>query len=114
MGDIDKRNFNGIYIEITSEGDGNINFGAGLEFTEEASEEFKEYMEILLAGIFGVVSTDVATVENLGKWIVSQKNFKWNESGIFHPSEHQGSDAEVIDFLEFHSKKFDPKKNRKH
>ena len=51
MGDIDKRNFNGIYIEITSEGDGNINFGAGLEFTEEASEEFKELADKISANL---------------------------------------------------------------
>lgn len=114
MADIDKRDFNGIYIEITSEGDGNINFGAGLEFTEEATDEFKEYMETLLAGLFGVLTTDVTAVENLGKWIVSQDKFKWRDSGIYHPSENNGSGADVVDFLEFHSAKFDPKKNRKH
>lgn len=113
MSDIKKKDFNGIYIEITSEGDGNINFGAGLDFTEDATEEFKDYMETLLAGLFGILSTDVASVENLGKWVVSQSNFTWRDSGIHHPIEN-GSKGDVIDFLEFQSSKFDPKKNRKH
>ena len=113
MADIEKKDFNGIYIEITSEGDGNIQFGAGLDFTEEATDEFKEYMEMLLAGLFGVLSTDVAAVENLGKHIMEQENFKWRESGIFHPEEN-GVKGDVVDFLDFHSAKFDPQKNRKH
>ena len=88
-----KDDFNGIYIELTSEVEGHLSFGAGLEFTATATEEYKTYMETLLAGIFCIISTDLSQVEALGAYVRDQEGFAWNDS----PSEASSEDGETAE-----------------
>jgi len=72
-----KEKFNGIFIELTSEGLGDLCFGAGLEFEDGATPEYKKYMETLLAGIFCILSTDIGQLEALGAYMMETEQFDW-------------------------------------
>ena len=92
-----KDGFNGIYIEPTSEGEGDLSFGAGMEFTDTATPEYKAYMETLLAGVFCIFSTDIAQVEALGVYMREHEGFDWGESPPKTPT--QDGDALEGDLL---------------
>lgn len=119
--------FNGIYIELSADVDGNLTFGGGWSFEEDAPDELIEYMHDILAGIYGIITTQHDNVVSAGRIVRAAPGFRGFDDDpepdveiVFEPDDEllervseQGeqSDSKVVDFEKV---KFDSKKHRKH
>ena len=115
---------NGVFIELSTDEEGALVFHGGYEFEDGVSEDYIEYMTTLLAGIYGVVSTQTENVFNAGLLVKSSPGYSGFEvdqedgPGVeFTPDENlvkktdKNGDGTVIDF---DLSKFSTKNKRKH
>lgn len=119
--------FSGIFIEITTDMDGSLIFGGGWVFEDDDPDDYVEYMHDLLAGIYGIISTQHDNVISAGRIVRAAPGFRGFDADpdpdmeiVFEPDDEllervseQGEqgDSKVVDFKKA---KFDPKKHRKH
>lgn len=117
-------NLNGIYIELTADENGGLIFSGGWEFDDDVHEDYVDYMQTILAGLYGVVSTQIENVYQAGQMVRSAPGFNNFEEGDtefeFVPddelvkavAEKEGSSEENV--VKFDLAKFSPKNKRKH
>lgn len=102
--------FNGIYLEITSQGLGDISIGGGIEFEDDVGEEFKEMMENLLAGLMSSLSASFPAIVTLGAATKDIPNFDWESIGVNYET-HNSTSNNVV---EFPTRKFNSKTDKVH
>lgn len=66
---------NGVYIELTVDEEGVLQFGGGWDFDEDVSDEYVDYMQCLLAGLYGILSTQTENVLAAGDMVRSAPGF---------------------------------------
>lgn len=105
--------FNGIYLEISSDGLGELQVGGGIEFTDDVGTEYTQVMENLLLGIVSSLSNSFPRLIELGETLQRNPNFKWEDYGIQYEGVTNSSTTNIVDINDFF-KDFDSKKHRKH
>jgi len=113
--------FEGVFLDITIDEEGDLIVSAGSTFSEEYPEEWQDYLQDLLAGLYGVITSQNEAIITTGKAVRSAPGFSgFNAEDVgdqleldFEPAE------ELLEALKAKSEdstviKFDPKKHRKH
>ena len=108
-----KEPFNGIYLEISSTGKGDLQVGGGIEFTDDVGTEYTQVMENLLLGIVSSLSGSFPRLVELGETLQRNPNFEWSDYGIDYDSA-KTDPANIVDIKDFFNSNFDSKKHRKH
>lgn len=72
----DKSSFNGVFVDIQTNDEGNLEFAAGYDFDDEVNEEYVEYMKDMLAGLFSAVSTQMEALVVAGRAVRSTPEFE--------------------------------------
>jgi hypothetical protein len=116
---------NGIFIELVADEEGTLHFSGGWEFDDDVSEEYVEYMQTLLAGLYGIVSTQVENVYQAGQMVRAAPgfdNFEGDQGDGFEfipdedlvraVAEKEGTTEENV--VQFDLAKFSVKNKRKH
>ena len=100
--------FNGIYLEISSDGLGELQVGGGIEFTDDVGTEYTQVMENLLLGIVSSLSNSFPRLIELGETLQRNPNFKWEDYGIQYEGVTNSSTTNIVDINDFF-KDFDSK-----
>jgi hypothetical protein len=113
--------FEGVFMDVSIDESGDLVVSAGFRFDEDYPEEWQDYLQDVLAGLYGLLSSQTDAVVTTGKAVRSAPGFNGftevSDDGQlelqFDPSEElleaikaEQSDKTVV--------QFDPKKNRKH
>lgn len=67
MSEDKKKAFNGIFVDLQTNDEGNLEFSAGYDFDDEVNPEYVEYMKDVLAGMYAVISTELENVIEAGR-----------------------------------------------
>lgn len=68
--------FNGIFVDIQTNDDGNLEFSAGYDFDDEVNPEYIEYMKDVLAGLYAAVSGQLENIVMAGRMTRESPEFE--------------------------------------
>ena len=94
----EKTSFNGVFVDIQTNDDGNLEFSAGYDFDDEVTEEYIEYMKDMLAGIFSAVSTQMEALVVAGRSVRSTPEFEDLLADLHDKNSIMEHDGKVIRF----------------
>jgi hypothetical protein len=114
---VSEEDFEGVFIEITPGDEGNVSFKCGWKFPDDADPGAVDYFKSIVAGIYGILSSDPEDLVSIGDVVRSVSDFdnpvEEQEEPIlvFEPDEEflkKMEDSKVVDLS-----KFKPKPNSK-
>lgn len=119
---------NGVYIDLTIDEEGNLMFSGGWDFEDDYDPEYTEYLKTMLDGVYAMIQTQPQNVLVAGKIFNMGAHTALSETidfdgeeqieFVFEPDQElidaveqkKASESTVVEF----SKRFNPKKDRKH
>lgn len=90
--------FNGVFVDIKTNDEGNLEFAAGYDFEDDVNEEYIEYMKDMLAGIFSAVQNQMEALVMTGRIVRSTPGFEEYIGHLSKAGEKMVHEGNVVQF----------------
>lgn len=90
--------YNGVFVDINSDDDGNLQFSAGYDFDDDVNPEYVEHMKDVLAGIFAYVNNQMDALVLAGRIVRSTPGFEEYIGNLSKADEKMKHEGNVVPF----------------